>query len=95
LKTTRFNLEKWQQKKPLALFKRFIVAFSVVLIFKLANSDENTKKSSSLVKLSGKLMEKGKEYTLSKLYRVIVFKSDGCVHKRNGRVEKMCSKVWI
>jgi hypothetical protein len=46
LKTTGFNLEKWQQEKPLALFKRLIVvAYAVVLVFKLANSDdENAKK---------------------------------------------------
>jgi hypothetical protein len=70
LKTTGFNLEKWQQEKPLALFKRLIVvAFSIVLVFKLANSDdENAKKIREfLVKLSGKLMEKGKEYTLPAL----------------------------
>jgi hypothetical protein len=68
LKTTGFNLERWQQEKHY-LFKRLIVvAFSIVLVFKLANSDdENAKKISSLVKLSGKLMEKGKEYTLPAL----------------------------
>ena len=56
-------------KKKHYLFKRLIVvAFSIVLVFKLANSDdENTKKISSLVKFSGKLMEKGKEYTLPAL----------------------------
>ena len=56
-------------KKKHYLFKRLIVvAFSIVLVFKLANSDdENAKKISSLVKLSGKLMEKGKEYTLPAL----------------------------
>ena len=70
MKTTGFNLERWQQEKPLALFKRLIVvAFSIVLVFKLANSDdENAKKIREfLVKLSGKLMEKGKEYTLPAL----------------------------
>ena len=70
LKTTGFNLEKWQQEKPLALFKRLIVvAFSILLVFKLANSnDENAKKIREfLVKLSGKLMEYGVEYTLPAL----------------------------
>ena len=70
LKTTGFNLEKWQQEKPLALFKRLIVvALSIVLVFKLANSnDENAKKIREfLVKLSGKLMEYGVEYTLPAL----------------------------
>ena len=57
-------------KKKHYLFKRLIVvAFSIVLVFKLANSDdENAKKIREfLVKLSGKLMEKGKEYTLPAL----------------------------
>jgi len=70
LKTTGFNLEKWQQEKPLALFKRLIVvAYAIVLVFKLANSDdENAKKSREfLVKLSGKLIEYGIEYTLPAL----------------------------
>jgi hypothetical protein len=70
LKTTGFNLEKWQQEKPLALFKRLIVvAYAIVLVFKLANSnDENAKKIREfLVKLSGKLMQRGVEYTLPAL----------------------------
>jgi len=70
LKTTGFNLEKWQQEKPLALFKRLIVvAYAIILVFKLANSnDENAKKIREfLVKLSGKVMEYGVEYTLPAL----------------------------
>jgi hypothetical protein len=70
LKTTGFNLERWQQEKPLALFKRLIVvAYAVMLVFKLANSDdENAKKIREfLVKLSGKLMQRGVEYTLPAL----------------------------
>ena len=70
LKTTGFNLERWQQEKPLALFKRLIVvAYAVVIVFKLANSDdENAKKIREfLVKLSGKLMEYGVEYTMPAL----------------------------
>jgi hypothetical protein len=70
LKTTGFNLEKWQQEKPLALFKRLIVvAYAVILVFKLANSNnDNAKKIREfLVKLSGKLMEYGVEYTLPAL----------------------------
>ena len=70
LKTTGFNLEKWQQEKPLALFKRLIVvAYAIILVFKLANSeDENAKKIRKfLVKLSGKVMEYKKEYTLPAL----------------------------
>jgi len=70
LKTTGFNLEKWQQEKPLALFKRLIVVtYAIILVFKLANSeDENAKKIREfLVKLSGKVMEYKKEYTLPAL----------------------------
>jgi hypothetical protein len=70
LKTTGFNLEKWQQERPSALFKRLIVvAYATILVFKLANSnDENAKKIREfLVKLSGKLMERGIEYTLPAL----------------------------
>jgi len=70
LKTTGFNLEKWQQEKPLSLFKRLIVvAYAVILVFKLANSDdENAKKIREfLVKLSGKLMEYKVEYTMPAL----------------------------
>jgi len=70
LKTTGFNLERWQQEKPIALFKRLIVvAYAIVLVFKLANSDDERAQEirKFLVKLSGKLMEYGVEYTLPAL----------------------------
>lgn len=70
LKTTGFNLEKWQQEKPEALFKRLlVVSYAVVLVYKLANDDteEGRKVRAFLVKLSGKLMEYKTEYTLPAL----------------------------
>ncbi len=70
LKTTGFNLEKWQQEKPEALFKRLlVVSYAIVLVYKLANDDseEGKKIRAFLVKLSGKLMAYGTEYTLPAL----------------------------
>jgi len=70
LKTAGFNLERWQQEKPVALFRRLIVvAYAVVLVFKLANSDDENAQEIRrfLVKLSGRLMEYGVEYTLPAL----------------------------
>ena len=70
LKTTGFNLERWQQVKPIALFKRLIVvAYAIILVFKLANSDDENagKIREFLIKLSGKVMERGVEYTLPAL----------------------------
>lgn len=70
LKSTGFNLEKWQQEKPEALFKRLlVVSYAVVLVYKLANdeSEEGKKVRAFLIKLSGKLMEYKTEYTLPAL----------------------------
>ena len=70
LKTTGFNLERWQQETPLALFKRLlVVSYAIVLVYSLAHDDteEARKVRIFLVKLSGKLMEYGKEYTLPAL----------------------------
>ena len=70
LKTTGFNLEKWQQEKPDALFKRLlVVSYAIVLLYKLANDDtqEGKKVRAFLVKLSGKLMAYKTEYTLPAL----------------------------
>lgn len=70
LKSTGFNLEKWQQEKPEALFKRLlVVSYAVVLVYKLANdeSEEGKKVRAFLIKLSGKLMEYKTEFTLPAL----------------------------
>lgn len=70
LKTSGFNLEQWQQRDPLALFKRLlIVSYACVLVWKIANSNhENSKKIRDfLVKLSGRLVEKKIKFTSSAL----------------------------
>jgi len=70
LKSSGFNLEEWQQKKPIALFKRLlVVSFSCLLVWKIANdSSANAKKVRDfLVLLSGRLIERGKEFTLPAL----------------------------
>jgi len=70
LKSSGFNLEEWQQKKPIALFKRLLViSFSCLLVWKIANDNsQNAKKVREfLVSLSGRLMQRGKEFTLPAL----------------------------
>ncbi len=70
LKSSGFNLEEWQQKKPIALFKRLlVVSHSCLLVWKIANDNsQNAKKVRDfLVLLSGRLMERGKEFTLPAL----------------------------
>ena len=66
LKSSGFNLEEWQQTEPEALFKRLlVVSYSCILVWKIAN--DNSKNSQKirefLVSLSGKLIERGKEFT--------------------------------
>ena len=66
LKSSGFNLEEWQQKKPIALFKRLlVVSFSCLLVWKIANdnSQDAKKVREFLVLLSGRLIERGKEFT--------------------------------
>jgi len=66
LKTTGFNLENWQQEKPLALFKRLlVVSYSCLFVWKIQNSKDKNAPAvrKFLVQLSGRLIEKGKEYT--------------------------------
>jgi hypothetical protein len=66
LKSSGFNLEEWQQEQPAALFRRLlVVSYSCVLVWKIANdSSANAKKIRDfLVLLSGKLIERGKEFT--------------------------------
>ena len=70
LKSSGFNLKEWQQKKPIALFKRLlVVSFSCLLVWEIANdSSANAKKVRDfLVLLSGRLIERGKEFTLPAL----------------------------
>ena len=66
LKSSGFNLEEWQQTKPIALFRRLlVVSYACVLVWKIANDNgKNAKKIREfLVLLSGKLIERDKEFT--------------------------------
>jgi len=66
LKSSGFNLEEWQQIEPEALFKRLlVVSYSCILVWKIANdsSDNAQKIRKFLVTLSGKLIERNKEFT--------------------------------
>ncbi len=66
LKSSGFNLEQWQQKEPLALFKRLlIVSNACILVWKIANdnSDNAKKIRDFLIKLSGKQIQRGIEFT--------------------------------
>jgi len=70
LKSSGFNLEEWQQKEPIALFKRLlVVSLSCLFVWKLANDSSHNAKEirDFLVLLSGRLIEKGKEFTLPAL----------------------------
>ncbi len=66
LKSSGFNMEEWQQREPIALFRRLlVVSYSCVLVWKIANDNsKNGKKIREfLVLLSGRLIERGKEFT--------------------------------
>ena len=66
LKSSGFNLEQWQQKEPLALFKRLLVVSNAcILVWKIANDNgDNAKKIRDfLIKLSGKQIQRGIEFT--------------------------------
>jgi hypothetical protein len=66
LKSSGFNLEEWQQREPIALFRRLlVVSYSCVLVCKIANDNSvNGKKIRDfLVLLSGKLIQREKEFT--------------------------------
>jgi hypothetical protein len=70
LKSSGFNLEEWQQKEPIALFKRLlVVSLSCLMVWRLANDTSHNAKEirDFLVLLSGRLIEKGKEFTLPAL----------------------------
>lgn len=66
LKSSGFNLEEWQQKEPLALFKRLlIVSNACIIVWKIANDNsENAKRIRDfLISLSGKQMQRGIDFT--------------------------------
>jgi len=66
LKSSGFNLESWQQETPMALFRRLlVVSYACLFVWKIEHSqDENAPAVRKfLVQLSGRLIEKGKEYT--------------------------------
>ena len=66
LKSSGFNMEKWQQKEPIALFRRLlVVSYACVLVWKIANDNSKNAKRirEFLIELSGRLMERGKEFT--------------------------------
>ncbi len=66
LKSSGFNLEQWQQKEPLAIFKRLlVVSNSSMFIWKIANDNSaNAKKLRDiLIQLSGKQIQRGIDWT--------------------------------
>lgn len=66
LKSSGFNMEEWQQREPQALFRRLlVVSYSCVLVWKIANDTSvNARKIREfLVSLSGRLVQKDKEFT--------------------------------
>ena len=66
LKSSGFNLEEWQQKEPLALFKRLlIISNACILVWKIANdnSDSANKIRDFLISLSGKQIQRGVDFT--------------------------------
>jgi hypothetical protein len=66
LKSSGFNLEEWQQKEPLALFKRLlIVSNACILVWKIANDNSTQAKKirDFLIKLSGKQIQRGIDFT--------------------------------
>jgi len=59
-------MEEWQQREPIALFRRLlVVSYACVLVWKIANnnSKNGAKIREFLVLLSGRLIERGKEFT--------------------------------
>jgi len=66
LKSSGFNLEEWQQRDPLAIFKRLlIVSNSSMFVWKIANDKSNNARRirEILMKLSGKQVQRGIEWT--------------------------------
>ncbi|MDQ7061247.1 MAG: transposase [Sulfurimonas sp.] len=70
LKSSGFNLEEWQQKEPLALFKRLlIISNACILIWKIANDNSDNTKAirDFLISLSGKQIQRGVDFTYPSL----------------------------
>lgn len=66
LKSAGFNLERWQQQDPKAIFRRLLIcSYACVLLWKLQQSNEQNAETIKkfLAKISGRLMEWGKDYT--------------------------------
>lgn len=66
LKSAGFNLEKWQQQKPQAIFRRLLICSQAcILLWKLQQSNEKNAETIKkfLAKISGRLMAWGKDYT--------------------------------
>jgi len=66
LKSSGFNLEQWQQVEPSAIFKRLLISsHACLLVWQIENSNnENIKQIKKfLVKLSGRLIQRGKTST--------------------------------
>ena len=66
LKSSGFNLEEWQQKEPLALFKRLlIISNACILVWKIANDNSDNAKviRDFLISLSGKQIQRGVDFT--------------------------------
>lgn len=66
LKSSGFNLEEWQQKEPLALFKRLlIISNACILVWKIANDNSDTANAirDFLISLSGKQIQRGVDFT--------------------------------
>jgi hypothetical protein len=66
LKSSGFNLESWQQETPKALFRRLlVVSYACLFVWKIEHSEDKNAPAvrKFLVQLSGRLIEKKKEYT--------------------------------
>ncbi|MDQ7083542.1 MAG: transposase [Sulfurovum sp.] len=66
LKSSGFNLESWQQETPMALFRRLlVVSYATLFVWKIERSEEKNAPAvrKFLVQLSGRLIEKNKEFT--------------------------------
>lgn len=66
LKTSSFQMESWQQERSMAIFRRLlIVSHACVLVWKIAaaEGEQATRLRRLLCQLSGRLIEKGKEFT--------------------------------
>lgn len=72
LKTSGFQLESWQQRKPTALFKRLlIVSYACLLVWKIVNNNHKNldKIKKFLMKLSGTVPSSKNKITASALLK--------------------------